>query len=61
VNLSAKLTPEQQKQSDEISRKVREILKKRPEISDEEFMAETEVSDAEYAKGFTFLGPEGSD
>jgi hypothetical protein len=35
----------------------RKELERRPEISDEEFMAETEVSDEEYTKGFTLPGP----
>jgi hypothetical protein len=51
-----KLTPEQQKRSDEITRKFKRNLQLRPEISDEEFMAETEVSNEEYAMGLTFPG-----
>ena len=45
-----KLTPEQQQQADEISRKFKEALKKRPEVSDED-----------YKRGMTFPGPGGSD
>ena len=61
ANQRAALTPEQQKRADERLRKFREALKKRPEISDEEFLAETEVSDEEYAMGLTFPGPGGAD
>ena len=65
MTLSAKqraaLTPEQQKHSDEIIKKFQENLKKRPEISDEEFLAETEVSDEEYALGLNLPGLGGSD
>jgi hypothetical protein len=60
MTLSAQLTPEQQKRVDEITRKFQENLKKRPVVSDEDFMKETEVSDEEYKKGFTFPGPGGS-
>jgi hypothetical protein len=35
----------------------RKELERRPEISEEEFMAETEVSDEEYATGFILPGP----
>ena len=56
-----RLTPEQQKRADETSRKFKAALKKRPEVSDEEFMAETEVSDEEYALGLNLPGPGGSD
>jgi len=56
-----KLTPEQQKRADERHRKFKEALKKRPEVSDEEFLAETEVSDEDYKRGMTFPGPGGSD
>jgi hypothetical protein len=51
-----KLTPEQQKRSDEITRKFKRNLQLRPEISDEEFMAETEVSDEQYKMGLTLPG-----
>ena len=37
----------------------RRELALRPEISDEEFMRETEVSDAEYARGFGAILPAG--
>jgi hypothetical protein len=61
MTLSAQLTPEQQKRVDEITRKFKRNLQLRPEVSDEEFMAETEVSDEEYAMGLTLPGPGGSD
>ncbi len=43
---------EEQRQVDDLVTRFRKALKERPEISDEEFMAETEVSDEEYARGF---------
>lgn len=61
ANIRPTLTPEQQQRVDEIHRKFKEALKKRPEVSDEEFLAETEVSDERYAMGLTFPGPGGSD
>ena len=57
ANQRAALTPEQQKHADEISRKFKEALKKRPVVSDEEFMRETEVSDEQYKMGLTLPGP----
>jgi hypothetical protein len=45
-----------QKKVDEILRKAREALKEQPEVSDADFMAEFEVSDAEYKRGFTLPG-----
>jgi hypothetical protein len=36
----------------EFRKRFNETLKKRPEISDEDFVAETEVSDEQYAIGF---------
>jgi hypothetical protein len=39
----------------------RKELAKRPLVSDEEFMAETEVSDEQYAMGFTLLLADGED
>ena len=41
-----------EKQREEFRKRFHEELKKRPTVSDEEFMAETEVSDEEYARGF---------
>jgi hypothetical protein len=61
MTLSAQLTPEQQKRVDEITRKFKRNLQLRPEVSDEEFMAETEVSDEEYAMGLNLPGPGGPD
>ena len=65
MNLSANkgpaLTPEQQQRVDERHRKFKEALKKRPEVSDEEFLAETEASDEEYAMGLNLPGSGGSD
>lgn len=64
MTLSAKqrpvLTPEQEKRVAERTRKFKEALKKRPEVSDEEFLAETEVSDEEYAMGLNLPGPGGA-
>ena len=61
MNLSANkgpaLTPEQQQRVDETHRKFKEALKKRPEVSDEEFLAETEVGDEQYKRGFILPGP----
>ena len=37
-------------------RRFDEALKARPTISDEDFMAETEVSDEQYAMGLTLPG-----
>jgi hypothetical protein len=51
-----KLTPEQQKKSDEITRKFKRNLMMRPVVSDKDFMAETEVSDADYKRGMTLPG-----
>jgi hypothetical protein len=50
------LTPEQRIQVQELGKRFRENLKKRPEVSDEEFMAETEVSDEQYKMGLTLPG-----
>ena len=45
-----------QRKRREANRRFDAALKKRPTISDEEFMAETEVSDEEYALGLTLPG-----
>ena len=45
------LTTEEQEWLRDFSKRFDEALKKRPHISDEEFMAETEVSDEQYALG----------
>ena len=56
MNLSAQLTPEQRRQVKELVEGTLKNLRERPEVSDEEFLAETEVSDQEYQKGFTLPG-----
>jgi hypothetical protein len=53
---SDSLSPEEQKQREEFRKRFRKALKKRPLISDEEFMAETEVSDEQYAMGLVLPG-----
>ena len=40
---------DRQRKFDEFRERFRQALAERPEISDEEFLAETEVSDEEYA------------
>jgi len=45
-----------QKLLKEFQQRFREAMKKQPEISDEEFMAEFEVSDEEYRIGFVLPG-----
>ena len=56
MNLSAQLTPEQRRQVKELVEGTLKNLRERPEVIDEEFLAETEVSDQEYQKGFTLPG-----
>ncbi len=53
---SPELSPAAQKQREEALIRFHKNLKKRPEISDEEFMAETEVSDEEYKIGLVITG-----
>ena len=50
------LSPAAQKQQEEMLKRFHEELKKQPEISDEEFMAEFEVSDEEYGVGLVLPG-----
>jgi HSP20 family molecular chaperone IbpA len=51
------LSPAQQKQQqEEALKRFHEELKKRPKVSDEEFMAEFEVSDEEYKLGLVLPG-----
>ena len=50
------LSPAAQKQQEEFLKRFHEELKKRPEISDEEFMAEFEVSDEQYKIGLVLPG-----
>ena len=45
-----------QKQREEFMKRFHEALKKRPTISDEEFLAKTEVSDEEYKLGLVLPG-----
>jgi hypothetical protein len=45
------LSPEDQKMLEEFKKKFDQAMKERPLMSDEEFMAETEVSDEQYAIG----------
>jgi hypothetical protein len=49
------LSPKEQ-QLKEFRKRFLKALKKRPLISDEEFMAETEVSDEQYAMGLVLPG-----
>jgi hypothetical protein len=58
---SDSLSPEEQKQRGEFRKRFSKALKKRPLISDEEFMAETEVSDEQYAMGLVLPGIAGED
>ena len=48
------LSPEMQ--LEEFMKRFHEALKKRPTVSDEEFLAETEVSDEEYKLGLVLPG-----
>jgi hypothetical protein len=50
------LLPASQKQLEETLKRFHEELKKRPEVSDEEFMAEFEVSEEEYKIGLVLPG-----
>ena len=45
------LSPADQQKLEEFMKRYREALRKQPTMSDEEFMAETEVSDEQYAIG----------
>jgi hypothetical protein len=51
---SPELSPAAQKQREEALIRFQKNLKQRPEVSDEEFMSETEVSDEEYKIGLVF-------
>lgn len=44
------------KHEEELLQRFHEELKKQPEISDEQFMAEFEASDEEYRIGFAWTG-----
>ena len=50
------LSVRQQQKVDDFMRRFDEALKARPTISDEDFLAETEVSDEQYAMGLTLPG-----
>ena len=50
------LSPAVQQEQEEFLKRFHEALKKRPLISDEEFMAETEVSDEQYKIGLILPG-----
>jgi hypothetical protein len=56
VNSSAPEKPKLTKEQKEFMERYRRELALRPEVSDEEFMAETEVSEQEYQKGLTLPG-----
>ena len=63
TDIDEKLLSARDNKDDDFQRRRREAkkrfdarLKKRPRISDEEFMAETEVSDEQYARGLTLPG-----
>jgi HSP20 family molecular chaperone IbpA len=53
---NTELLPASQKQLEETLKRFHEELKKRPEVSDEEFMAEFEVSEEEYKIGLVLPG-----
>ena len=54
-NVPKKSNCDNQRQRDEFMKRYRQALKERPEVSDEEFLAETEVSDEEYKRGFGLI------
>ena len=56
MKTSSKLSPEAHKRLEEFKRKFDQAMKERPLVSDEEFMAETEVSDEQYAMGLVLPG-----
>ena len=51
-----KHSPAERKRLEEFRQRYLEELAKRPAIPDEEFMAETEVSDEQYAMGLVLPG-----
>ena len=55
------LSPAAQKRQREMLKRFNEELRKQPEISDEEFMAEFEVSDKEYKIGIVLPGIGGNE
>jgi hypothetical protein len=50
------LSVEEQQRRRDFRKRFEKALKERPLVSDEEFMAETEVSDEEYALGMVLPG-----
>ena len=50
------LSTKNQKWLEEFDERFQRALAKRPSVSDEEFLAETEVSDEQYAMGLTLPG-----
>jgi hypothetical protein len=50
------LSPEKLQQLKAFRERFRKALEKRPQVSDEEFMAETEVEDEQYAMGLVLPG-----
>ena len=50
------LSPTDEKWLEEFNERFQRALAKRPTISDEDFLAETEVSDEQYAMGLTLPG-----
>ena len=50
------LSPAEKEQLEERMKRFRKALKEMPTLSDEEFMAETEVSDEQYALGLILPG-----
>ena len=56
MDVKKALSTTDQKWLEEFDERFQRALAKRPTVSDEEFMAETEVSDEQYAIGLTLPG-----
>lgn len=56
MNTTKELSPVEKEQVEERMKRFHKALKERPTISDEEFMAETGVSDEQYAIGLILPG-----
>ena len=56
MDVKKALSTTDQKWLEEFDERFQRALAKRPTVSDEEFMAETEVSDEQYALGLTLPG-----
>ena len=56
VDVKKVLSTTDQKRLEEFHERFERAMAKRPTISDEDFMAETEVSDEQYALGLTLPG-----